>query len=217
MRLLAILVVCVAYLFAFEDGTKVDNAFVRIVEVVYAAHATRTMSGDETNRVLISLDAGNVRRTYADGRRRHQHWGTGQVLWIPAGESYASENVGAAPLRLVEIELKNHGLVKPAARSHDLDPIAIDPKHNILMLENEQVRVFRSWREAGATEKMHEHTGAGRVAVLLTDLDANVRLADGSAGALRASSGDVLWSGTVTHATTNLGSKKFDMVVVEVK
>jgi hypothetical protein len=53
--------------------------------------------------------------------------------------------------------------------------------------------------------------------VLLTDLDANVRVADGSTSALRALSGDVLWSGTVTHATTNLGSKKFAMVVVEVK
>jgi hypothetical protein len=64
---------------------------------------------------------------------------------------------------------------------------------------------------------MHEHTGAGRVAVLLTDLDANVRVANGSTSALRAWSGDVLWSGTVTHATTNLGSKEFAMVVVEVK
>jgi hypothetical protein len=31
---------------------------------------------------------------------------------------------------------------------------------------------------------MHEHTVAGRVAVLLTDLDANVRVADGSTSGL---------------------------------
>ena len=46
---------------------------------------------------------------------------------------------------------------------------------------------------------------------------AKVKVADGSVTSLRALSGDVLWSGTVTHATTNLGSKKFAMVVVEVK
>jgi oxalate decarboxylase/phosphoglucose isomerase-like protein (cupin superfamily) len=217
MRLLAMLSVCCAYLFGFEDQVKVDNHVVHIVEVVNAPHTTRTMFGHETNRVLISLGAGNIQRTYADGRRGTSSGETGQALWIPVGESYASENIGSTPMRFIEIELKKHGPAKPAARSHDLDPIAIDPEHNVLVLENEQVRVFRSWREPGATEKMHEHTGAGRVAVLLTDLNATVKAADGATSALRASSGDVLWSGTVTHATTNLGSKKFDMVVVEVK
>lgn len=194
-----------------------DNRVVRVVEVVNAPRTTRTMPGDERNRVLIALDPANIRRIYADGRRSHQHWGKGQALWIRAGEPYTGENIGSAPMRFVEIELKKQEPAPPVARSRDLDPIAIDPKHNVLLLENEQVRVFRSWREAGATEKMHEHTGVGRVAVLLTDLDANVRVADGSRSALRALSGDVLWSGTITHATTNLGSKKFAMVVVEVK
>jgi hypothetical protein len=120
-------------------------------------------------------------------------------------------------MRIIEIKLKNAGPVRPATRNPELDPIAIDPKHNISLLENDEVRVFRSWREPGATEKMHEHVGAGRAAALLTDLDAKVKLADGSISALRASSGNVLWSGTVTHATTNLGLKKFNMIVVEVK
>jgi len=217
MRLLATLVVCCACLSAFEGGTKVDNNVVQIVEVVSAPRSTRTIPGDERNRVLIALDAGNIQRIYADGRRSAQHWRIGQALWIRAGESYTGENIGSAPIRFVEIELKKQAPLTPAARNHALDPVAIDPKHNVLLLENEQVRVFRSWREAGATEKMHEHTGAGRVAVLLTDLNANVRVTDGSTSVLRASSGDVLWSGTVTHATTNLGTKEFAMVVVEVK
>ena len=194
-----------------------DNDVVQIVEVVNAPRTTRTIPGDERNRVLIALSSGNIQRIYADRRRSRQHWGKGQALWIRAGESYTGENIGSTPMRFVEIELKKQAPLTPAARNRDLDPVAIDPKHNVLVLENEQVRVFRSWREPGATEKMHEHTGVGRVAVLLTDLDANVRVADGSTSGLRALSGDVLWSGTVTHATTNLGSKKFVMVVVEVK
>ena len=217
MRFLATLAVCCAYLSAFEGRTKVDNNVVQILEVVNAPHTTCTIPGDERNRVLIALDPGNIQRIYADGRRSQQHWEKGQALWIRAGESYTGENIGSAPIRFVEIELKQQAPLTPAARNHDLDAVAIDPKHNVLLLENEQVRVFRSWREAGATEKMHEHTGAGRVAVLLTDLAAKVRVADGSTSALRALSGDVLWSGTVTHATTNLGSKEFAMVVVEVK
>src|ERR1700682_4907557 len=151
MRLLATLAVCCAYLSAFEEGTKVDNNVVQIVEVVNAPRTTRTIQGDERNRLLIALDPGNIQRIYADGRRSHQHWGKGQALWIRAGESYTGENIGSAPMRFVEIELKKQAPLTPAARNHDLDPVAIDPKHNVLLLENEQVRVFRSWREAGAT------------------------------------------------------------------
>jgi hypothetical protein len=128
----------------------VDNNVVQVVEVVSAPRTTRTMPGDERNRVLIALDPGNIQRIYADGRISQQHWEKGQALWIRAGESYTGENIGSAPIRFVEIELKQQAPLTPAARNHDLDPVAIDPKHNVLLLENERVRVFRSWREAGA-------------------------------------------------------------------
>jgi oxalate decarboxylase/phosphoglucose isomerase-like protein (cupin superfamily) len=187
------------------------------VEVAYTSRSTGSTPHPETNRVLVSLDKGTIQLNSADGRKTHQHLAVGQVVWIPAGESYTSENAGSAPMRIIEIELKNPGPEKTAPRNPKLDPIAIDPKHNALALENGQVRAFRSWREPGATEAMHEHTGAGRVAILLTDLNATVKVADGAVSPLKASFGDVLWSGPVTHATTNLGSKKFDMVVVEVK
>ena len=100
VRLLATLAVCFSYVSAFEDGTKVVNHVVRIVEVVHAPRTTRTMPGDERDRVLIALDAGNIQRIYADGRKSHQHWGKGQALWIRAGESYTGENIGSAPMRL---------------------------------------------------------------------------------------------------------------------
>lgn len=198
-----------------EDGVKVDNGFVHILEISQGPHSTRTMPRVETNRVLVSLGSANIQCSCTDGKRRP--WKPGQVIWVPAGEPYTSDNSGTVPASFVQIELKNHGPASPTARRPELDPVVIDPKHNILVLENDQVRVFRSWREPGATEKMHEHAGAGRVAVLLTDINATVKVPDGSASALNSSFGDVLWSGPVIHATTNLGSKKIDMIVVEVK
>jgi len=86
----------------------------------------------------------------------------------------------------------------------------------MLLFENAQVRVFRSVREAGGTEMMHEHAGVGRVGVFLTDLNATVKLADGSTSTVHEKAGDVSWSGPVTHATTNLGPNKLEMIVVEV-
>ncbi len=121
---------------------------------------------------------------------------------------HTSENTGRAPVRVIEIELKKPAPVTPAPRAKDLDPVAIDPKHNILLFENDQVRVFRSWREPGAEERVHEHTGAGRVAVFLTDIDATVR-SEGSATPLHASAGEVSWSEPAKHSALNTGVRRF--------
>ena len=50
--------------------------------------------------------------------------------------------------------------------------MAIDPKHNILLFENDQVRVFRSWREPGAEERSMNTPAPGGWLFFLTDIDA---------------------------------------------
>ena len=196
---------------------KIDNDVVRILKVVDTPHQKSALHRHEFNRVMIYLDAGVMEIIDEDGHKEKQHWKAGQAAWSPAGGRHTSENVGSSPLRIVEIELKKPAPAAPPVRKRELDPLAIDPKHNHLEFENSQVRVFRSWREPGAAELMHEHVGAGRATVLLTDLDGTVKLADGATSELRGSAGDVFWSGPVTHATTNRGSKKSEVIVVEVK
>jgi hypothetical protein len=166
---------------------------------------------------MVYLNAGDVEVRYKDGRIEKQHWKKDQVVWNPATGPHTSENTGKSALRIVEIEVKKPGPRNPAARAREFDPVVIDPKHNILLFENDQVRVFRSWREPGGTELMHEHTGAGRLAVLLTPIDASIKNADGTVAPLHAAAGDVLWSPPAKHAATNTGSQRFEMVVVEVK
>ena len=85
------------------------------------------------------------------------------------------------------------------------------------IFENPQVRVFRSWREPGGVERMHQHVGAGRVAVLLTPIHAQVTLDNCSTVMQDNAAGDVSWSLPVKHSAKNLGSQKFEMIVVEVK
>ena len=151
------------------------------------------------------------------GKVVHQHWKAEQVAWSPAGGLHTSENVGANPLVIVEVELKR----KPAAapkRDPKMDPVLTDSKHNNLLFENDQVRVFRSWREPGASETMHEHTGAGRVVVLLTDIHAGVKMPNGETSEMTDKAGEVHWTaGPSTHLGTNLGPKRFDMILIEVK
>jgi mannose-6-phosphate isomerase-like protein (cupin superfamily) len=201
--------------FAADDHVKIDNDAVRVLDVVDEPHHPSALHRHEMNRVMIYLTAGDQTIRHQDGPVDKQHWNAGQVAWSPAGGLHISENVGEKPLRIIEVELKKPASKAPV-RNPKLDPVAIDPAHNILLFENAQVRVFRSWREAGGTEMMHQHAGTGRVGVFLTDLHGTVKLADGSSSALEVKMGDVSWSGPVTHATTNLGPNKLEMIVVEV-
>jgi len=166
---------------------------------------------------MVYMDASDLLVTHEDGRVEKQHWKAGDAEWNPPSGRHTSENAGKTPARIVEIELKKPGPKMPAKRAPELDPVAIDAKHNVLLFENDQVRVFRSWREPGAQEAMHEHTGTGRVAVLLADLDVRVKSGDGTSETMHRKAGDVLWSGPSKHAATNLGRSKFDMILVEVK
>ena len=198
-----------------DDPVKIDNDAVRVLNVVDQPHHPSALHKHELNRVMIYLSAGNLQVRYQDGHVDDQHWSAGQVAWSPAGGLHISENVGEKPLHIIEVELKKAPSKAPS-RNPKLDPVKIDPAHNILLFENAQVRVFRSLREAGGSEMMHEHAGTGRVGVFLTDLNGTVKLADGSSTPLHVKAGDVSWSGPVIHATTNLGPNKLEMIVVEV-
>jgi quercetin dioxygenase-like cupin family protein len=201
--------------FAADDRVKIDNDAVRVLNVVDLPHNPSALHRHELNRVMVYLTSGDLNVRYQDGHVEEQHWKAGQVAWSPAGELHISENIGAKPLHIIEVELKKAPSKAPV-RNPKLDPVAIDPAHNVLLFENAQVRVFRSLREAGGTEMMHEHAGTGRVGVFLTDLNATVKLADGSSSPLHVQAGDVSWSAPVTHATTNLGPNKLEMIVIEV-
>ena len=202
--------------FAADDRVKIDNDAVRVLNVVDQPHNPSALHRHEVNRVMIYLSDGDLTVRYQDGHIDEQHWKAGQVAWSAAGGLHTSENVGAKPLRIIEVELKKPAPQKAPVRKRELDPVAIDPAHNVLLFENAQVRVFRSTREVGGIETMHEHAGTGRVGVFLTGLNATAKLADGSASSQHFAAGDVLWSGPLTHAVTNLGPNKLEMIVVEV-
>ena len=217
MRFLFFVLLGCACLLAADDRVKVDNDSVRVLKVVDKPHVKSALHRHEANRVMIYLDPGDITLTYEDGRTDEQHWKAGEVAWSPADGLHTSENVGVAPIRIVEIELKKPAPATPAVRRAELDPVATDPTHNVLLFENGQVRVFRGWHEAGEKEPMHEHTGAGRVAVPLTDFNVSVKLVDGTTTEQHRLAGDAFWSGPVTHEVTNLSPNRFEVVVVEVK
>jgi len=203
---------------SFAQSTAVvDNAAVRILNALDAPHKPTPLHKHDFNRVMIYLDTGDQDITI-DGKVEHHHWKAGDVVWSPAGPQHISENVGAASLRIVEIELKRPAPATPAKRDPKLDPLLVDKAHNTLIFENDQVRVFRSSMPSGGREKWHEHTGVGRAVVLLTPVAARVEAANGEASPMNGGAGDALWrDGPVKHRGSNIGARPYEMVIVEVK
>lgn len=217
-QLLPFLLVALAIPLAADNSTKVDNDLVRIEVAAEAPHHLNARHRHELNRVMVYLDGGDMTLTYDDGHKDEQHWKPGDVAWSPAGGYHTSENVGAKPMRIVEVALKKPGPATEPIRKPELDPVATDAKHNILLFDNDQVRVFRSWREPGESETLHEHVGRGRAAVFLTDIDTRIYSADGTSDELHDAAGGIHWTdGPSKHYSTNLGKKNFEVIVVEVK
>jgi quercetin dioxygenase-like cupin family protein len=196
----------------------VDNPTVRVLSALDRPHQKTAMHKHDYNRVMIYLTAGDLDVTGEDGRTEHQHWKANDVAWSVGGPLHVSENVGAADLRIIEVEIKKPASAVAPVRNPKTDPIIIDPSRNKLIFENPQVRVFRSTLEVDGREKWHEHASAGRAVVLLTPVSARIEPAKGQSAPMVGGPGDVFWSdGAVKHRGVNLGTRPSEIVVIEVK
>lgn len=203
---------------AAQSTVAVDNPRVRILSALDRPHQPTALHQHEFSRVMIYLDAADQDISHPGAPTEHLHWKAGDVAWSPAGGMHISEVVSGAPLRIVEIEIKQPAPAVPPKRARNLDPLAIDAAHNQLLFENPQVRVFRSTRNSGDREKWHEHSGAGRAVVLLSDLSARIESANGKLASMNGALGDVFWTdGPIKHRGANIGTRPSDLIIVELK
>jgi quercetin dioxygenase-like cupin family protein len=203
---------------AAQTKVSIDNPRVRILTAVDRPHQPTALHKHEFNRVMIYLDDGLQDISVPGAPVEHHQWKAGEVVWSVGGPQHISENVGSADLHIVEIEIKQPAPAAPPARKRDLDPLVIDPAHNKLIFENDQVRVYRSSVDTGGREKWHEHAGAGRAVVLLGPLAARLEAANGQASPMSGARGDVFWTdGYIKHRGSNIGSRASEMIIVEVK
>src|ERR1035441_7426430 len=201
-----------------QTTVAVDNPRVRILTALDRPHQPTPLHKHDFNRVMIYLDTADQDISHPGADTEHLHWKAGDVAWSPADGMHISENVSDAALRIVEIEIKRRVPPFPPKRARNLDPLVIDSAHNRLIFENPQVRVFRSIRNSGDREKWHEHAGAGRAAVLLSDLSARIESANGKLTSMNGAPGDVFWTdGYIKPRTSNLGTRPSDLIIVELK
>jgi len=109
--------------------------------------------------------------------------------------------------------------VQAPAKSVDFgpdDPVAKDPQHYSVELENEHVRVVRAKFAARERGVLHEHR-CGRVNVYLTPTHQSLKRPNGEVSESRARPGDVRWGGPDRHEDENLDATAIELVFVDVK
>src|SRR5690349_6600011 len=95
------------------------------------------------------------------------------------------------------------------------DPVKVDAKHYKVAFENDQVRVLRIHYGLHEKSVMHDHPDA--VAVFITGGNARFNNPDGTTMPSDASAGDVRFTPAGKHLPENVGTKPFDVVLVELK
>ena len=102
-----------------------------------------------------------------------------------------------------------------APRQAHADPVSVDPKHYNVELENEQVRVLRITYGSHEKSVMHGHPAS--VLVCLTDFHAKFTSPDGKTEERRGKAGETIWTPAEEHLPENLGSKRLELILVELK
>ena len=197
-----------------QRATVIDNEYVRVLDVTETSTTKGRPHEHAMNRVMIYLTAGKQKLEYADGRTQVLDFRAGTPLWSPAGGVHTSQNIGGAPFRVIEVELKKQAsgkYVQPA-----LDPVRIDPARYQVLHDQPQARVIRATIPARAKIPLHEHT-PNRVIVFLTDVHARATDEAGQTSELTAKAGEVRFAGAAKHREENLSDKPFEVVVVELK
>lgn len=107
------------------------------------------------------------------------------------------------------------GLLSAAPAAYAQDAVKVDPKHYKVELENDQVRVLRIQYGPGEKSVMHSHPGS--VAVFLTDGKVKFTTPDGKSQEAAAKAGEVQWEVGGLHLPENVGTKPFELILVELK
>ncbi|MBV8905005.1 MAG: hypothetical protein JOZ22_15350 [Acidobacteriia bacterium] len=106
-------------------------------------------------------------------------------------------------------------ITTPGGQAQSLDPLAVDPRHYHLEIENQWVRVIREHMGPRDTMPMHQHPAPGAVIVFLTDRHNRLTTPNGASQELRNVAGDLMWSAASTHQSENLNDAPFEAIQVE--
>ena len=173
----------------------------------------KTPMAEHPASVTVYLTDVHQRFTGADGKAHNVSHKVGDVAYAAAVKR-TEENLSGKPLELVLIELKP-GAPKPVSPPITLDPVKLDPKHHIVVFENDRVRVLHTILEPHLKSPLHEHPPY--VVVYVTGLHVTQTLPDGRLVDNPRKPGEVAWRDFQKHETENIGERTAVEIQVELK
>jgi quercetin dioxygenase-like cupin family protein len=202
----------VAPVAAQDAKVEVDNAWVRVIRGSQAPKTSAALADHSASVVVYMTDA-RQKWTGVDGKVRKVRKKAGDVAYFEAGK-YAIENESNAMVHIVTVELKD-GAKKVESASITLDPVKLDPKHHLVPLENDRVRVLHTILEPHLKSPLHQHPHY--VVVYLTELHTTQNLADGRTIDNPRKAGELGWREASQHVTENIGEKRAEEIQIELK
>ncbi len=194
------------------EQIEIDNPWVRVSRIKLAPHE-KTAPAQHPETVRVFITAGELR--IADGARKStdERREPGDVRSAAPG-AFTFENPSAEPLEFALIELKP-GAPKPISPPTTLDPVKLDPKRHIVVLENDRVRAIHTVLEPHVKSPLHQHPPY--VVVYVTGLHTTMKLADGKLIDNRRRPGEIAWRDALTHQTENIDDRAAFEIQVELK
>jgi beta-alanine degradation protein BauB len=154
-----------------------ENSKVRVLRAVCKPHDRLEMHSHPA-KAEVQITDGTLRIFTPDGKWRDDPGTAGEFFWLEP-KRHAVENIGNAPVELVEIEMKN--VTAPsravATREHaavqeNTEPVPVEQEpHHRWIFENQYVRVLDVVLAPGESTLFHTHSHDS-VAVRLTDASA---------------------------------------------
>jgi quercetin dioxygenase-like cupin family protein len=216
--LLVVMVLLVAWPAAGQDPVKVDpahhkveleNAQVRVLRITFGPGEKAPLHQHPAG-VAVFLSDGQATVLPVGGTPDPTPRKRGDALATEAS-THTVENRGSGKSELILIELK----APSPARTLNLDPVKVDPKHYTVLSENDRVRLLRIHYGAKEKSVMHQHWPG--IAVILTD--GSMRMTDSAGKGMdqKSVAGGVNWETGDAHLPENVGDQPFDVVLVEIK
>ena len=175
---------------------EVENAWVRVVREIVPPREASQAHKAATVIVWLSDSA------------RHK---AGDVVYNEAG-AQGDQNTTDHSVESIVVELKTGA---PPSTPITLDPVKLDPKYHIVVLDNPRVRALRTILEPGIKSPLHEHPHY--VVVYLTELHTTMELADGRVVDNPRRPGETAWRDYMKHATLNVGKQTAVEIQIELK
>jgi quercetin dioxygenase-like cupin family protein len=191
---------------------EIDNQWVRVLRLRLAPQE-KTSPHAHPDVVGVLLTDAQVAVTTTDGATQQVNRRAGDVLYQPGMPAHSEQNMSDRPLEVVVVELKpgSGGGSAPVS----LDPVALDPEHHPVLIDNPRVRAIRTILEPRLKSPMHEHPHY--VVVYLTELHTTMKMADGREVDNPRRPGEVAWRDALKHETENIGAKTAVEIQIELK